>query len=68
MISSSRFKDTDMKILHILRTEPEQMVQLFIDALSREGENREIRLYEDPVDYDQLIIEIFENQKVVSWW
>ncbi len=57
-----------MKVLNILRSEPDQMVRRFIDALSKEGEKVEIRLYEGPVDYDQLVIEIFESRKVISWW
>jgi len=57
-----------MKILHILRSEPDQMVREFIDALSKENEKAEFRLYQEQVDYDQLIEEIFESEKIVSWW
>ncbi len=57
-----------MKILHILRSAPDQMVREFISALAAAGDGVEISLGGERVDYDQLIKEIFESQKVISWW
>jgi hypothetical protein len=56
-----------MKILHILRSEPDPLVQLLIKGMSQ-GEKKEVSLYRGPVNYDQLVKDIFESDKVVCWW
>jgi len=57
-----------MKILHILRSEPDEMVRKFIRETSRGMESLEIPLYKGEVDYDQVVKEIFANDLVISWW
>ncbi len=57
-----------MKILHILRSEPDEMVRKFIRETSRGLESLEIPLYKGEVDYDQVVKEIFANDQVISWW
>ncbi len=57
-----------MKILHILRSEPDEMVRKFIRETSRGMESPEIPLYKGEVDYDQVVKEIFANDQVISWW
>jgi len=57
-----------MKILHILRSEPDEMVRKFIRETSRGMESLEIPLYKGEVDYDQVVKEIFANDQVISWW
>ena len=57
-----------MKILHILRSEPDALVRQLIQKLSETGGGREIRLQAGPVDYDQLVREIFESDRVICWW
>lgn len=57
-----------MKILHILRSEPDEMVQKFIRETSKGLESLEISLYKGEVDYDQVVKEIFANDLVISWW
>jgi len=57
-----------MKILHILRSEPDEMVRKFIRETSRGTESLEIPLYKGEVDYDQVVKEIFANDQVISWW
>ena len=56
-----------MKILHILRSEPDSLVRLLISGMSS-GESREVPLYRGPVDYDRLVKDIFESDKVICWW
>jgi hypothetical protein len=57
-----------MKTLHILRSEPGEMVRMFIEGASGPGLNTLVPLYKGPVDYDQLVKDIFESEKVISWW
>jgi hypothetical protein len=56
-----------MKILHILRSDPGPLVRLLIAGM-KQGENREVPLYTGKVDYDRLVKDIFESDKVICWW
>lgn len=57
-----------MKILHILKTEPDEDTTRLIDAMS-EGEEAETKeLFREPVDYDGLVRSIFASDRVLSWW
>lgn len=57
-----------MKILHILRSKPDDMIRLFMKEISASEERKEFPLYQGPVDYDQLVKEIFESDRIISWW
>jgi len=57
-----------MKILHILRSEPDDLVRLFIQGTSRGQSAKEVPLHRGPVDYDQLVRDIFQSDKVICWW
>ncbi|UCH19830.1 MAG: hypothetical protein JSU83_14800 [Deltaproteobacteria bacterium] len=57
-----------MKILHILRSEPNEMVMNFIRETSKNAVSLELPIYGEEVDYDQLVTEIFASDKVISWW
>ena len=57
-----------MKNLHLLRSEPDEMVRAFIDEGYRGEENREVPLYEGEPDYDDLVREVFASDRVISWW
>ena len=57
-----------MKILHVIRTEPDEMTVNFINETSQGNVSKEILLYQEDVDYDQLLKEICESNKVISWW
>lgn len=57
-----------MKILHILRSEPDDVSRSLIDGLSRAGGAREVHLYDGPVDYGRLVEDIFASDKVICWW
>jgi hypothetical protein len=57
-----------MKILHILRSEPNEMVRDFIRETSKNAESFEYPLYTGEVDYDQVVQEIFASDRVISWW
>jgi hypothetical protein len=57
-----------VKILHILRSEPDDTVAAFTVAMSMEDETRVVMLYEGQVDWLSVVEAIFENDKVVCWW
>lgn len=57
-----------MKILHIMKSEPEIDTRQLVDALSEGREASEVSLYAGSVDYDELVTKVFENDQVVCWW
>ena len=57
-----------MELLHILRSEPDELVRRLVDGLSRGKSAREVRLDEGRGDYDKLVEEIFAAEKVICWW
>ena len=57
-----------MKLLHILKSEPDDNTKTLMGILSEGNEISEFPLYEAHADYEKLIDTIFENDKVISWW
>ena len=57
-----------MRILHILRSEPDEMTRQLIQQSFGDAQNAEISLYQDNVNYDELVDDIFSSDKVISWW
>jgi hypothetical protein len=57
-----------MKVLHLLRSEPDETVMTLFQWLSREAETSVVELYGDAVDWNQLVEDIFENDRVICWW
>jgi hypothetical protein len=57
-----------MKLLHILRSEPNDLVRLLVARMSQGASGREVPLYKGPVDYDRLVADIFESDMVICWW
>jgi hypothetical protein len=56
-----------MKILHILKTEPDETVKEFTEAFADE-EVTTVSLYEGEIDWTGLVDEIFAADKVICWW
>lgn len=57
-----------MKILHILKSKPDDLTNTFIDLISDGEENTTFSLYEQDPDYAKLLDLIFENDRTISWW
>ena len=57
-----------MKNLHLLRSEPDDMVKTFIDEGYSGDENLKVLLYEGEPDYDDLVRDLFACDRVISWW
>ena len=57
-----------MKVLHILRSEPDETVERLTQELSMDSTASVVMLYDAPVDWSALVDKIFENDKVICWW
>lgn len=57
-----------MKVLHILRSEPDETVEKLTRALARKTEASVIALYDGKVDWFSLVGYIFTYDKVICWW
>ena len=57
-----------MKTLHLLRSDPDEWARQLMRELYPDEELREFPLHRGEVDYDQLIVEIFESDRVIAWW
>lgn len=59
--------------LHLLRSEPDETVRAFIEALGRDRGATVVSLYPDdiantPMDWHRLIDDIFKHDRVICWW
>ena len=57
-----------MKLLHILKSEPDNNTKRLMAILTEGNEASEFPLYDEQADYEKLIDAIFEHDKVISWW
>jgi hypothetical protein len=57
-----------MKILQLLKSEPDADTRDLVAALSEGSESEEIRLFVGGVDYEDLVHKVFDCDKVVCWW
>lgn len=56
-----------MKVLQILKSEPDEDVQRFMEAFV-DDEVKIVHLFEDEVDWAELVDDIFTYDKIVCWW
>ena len=57
-----------MKMLHILKSEPDNNTNVLMKILSEGKEETVFPFYEGNPDYEKLIDLIFEHDEVISWW
>ncbi len=57
-----------MKLLYILRSEPDENAKSLMDILAEGEEPSIFPLYDEQADYEKLIDMIFEHAKVICWW
>ena len=57
-----------MKVLHILKSEPDETVELLTAAVSKENQSSVTVLYQGGVNWDGLVDDIFSYDKVIFWW
>ena len=56
-----------MRILHILRTPADETVASLKKSFS-DQETKTVALYEGDVDWETLVDDIFDAEKIISWW
>jgi len=57
-----------MKVLHILRSEPDETVEKLSAAISKKNTATVVPLYQGNVDWQALVDDIFAHDKVICWW
>ncbi len=57
-----------MKILHIQKSEPDEIVTELMKPISEGNDVQQFELYKGDVDYDKLIELVFGHDKVICWW
>jgi len=57
-----------MKILHILRTEPDETVKEMVVSTTNGDQAKTAELFKGDIDWSQLVDDIFSCDKVICWW
>ena len=57
-----------MKILHVLKSEPDEIIKTLMGSFAESSEVQEFEMYKGDVDYDKLIKLVFDSDKVICWW
>ena len=57
-----------MKILHILKSEPDDNTRVLIDIMSGDNDAVLYPLYEEDTDYERMLDLVFDSDQVISWW
>jgi len=57
-----------MKLLHILKSEPDETTKVLMEAVSEGNEVETFKLYGENIDYGELVKRIFDTDKNISWW
>ena len=74
-IANAWIKRTDnmAKVLHILKSKPDETIAELIQATANEDDIAVVSLYEDEisgsrVDWSRLVKDIFGYDRVICWW
>ncbi|MBU0733870.1 MAG: hypothetical protein KJ573_09740 [Proteobacteria bacterium] len=57
-----------MKVLHVLKSEPDEAVKKLMEHWSGANDVKQFDLHKENVNYDKLVELVFENDKVICWW
>lgn len=56
-----------MKVLHLLKSEPDETVNEIMDAHKAGNEVKVVDLTKGDVSYESLVKDIFSYDRVISW-
>ena len=57
-----------MRILHILKSKPDETIEKLIDSLTETDEITVQPLFQGNIDWTRLVDDIFAHDKVICWW
>ncbi len=57
-----------MDVLHIFKTKPDSLTELFVKKISEDKKSTMIHLYSSDIDWEEVVDAIFLHKKVVTWW
>jgi hypothetical protein len=57
-----------MRVLNIIRTEPDDMTKTFVEGFSKDEGSKKVVLYEGNNDWSALVDDIFSHDQVICWW
>ena len=57
-----------MKVLNIVRSEPDDTVKKFIETFSGGEQDKVVALYQGNVDWSALVDDIFSHDRIICWW
>ncbi len=57
-----------MKVLNIIRTEPDDTTKTFIESFSKDEGSKNVALYEGNNDWSALVDDIFSHDRIICWW
>ena len=57
-----------MKVLHLIQSKPDEETVKVITALSEGNRRRQINLFNETIDYEELVKMVFSADRVISWW
>ena len=57
-----------MRVLHILKNDPDETVEKLIDGLCEDCETTVMPLFNCGVDWLRLVDDIYEHDRVICWW
>ena len=57
-----------MTTLHVFKSEPDETTNTLVDIVSKTDDKKVFMLYKEEADYEKLIDQIFECDKIVCWW
>lgn len=55
-------------MLHLIRSAPDSQTMELIDAMAQGDKDCIIRLYDGPQEWDWIIENIFNHERVICWW
>jgi len=56
-----------MKVLHLLKSEPDETVNVIIDAHKAGNDVKVVDLKKRDISYESVVGDIFDYDRVISW-
>ena len=57
-----------MNTLHILKSEPDELTRYIVEADCRDNNCQTVETFKPGTDWEKIVEQIFEADKVICWW